>query len=145
MSKKALIAIGVMGLIYGGPALAASSLICAAYVYCSNSTHCDMTGDMADKMYLADVLVQNGTKELPFKSAQSENGESQCYYGNNNLNWPSHVTFFSDASVKIYPQPGNDTDWMVNKEDEYGSCFNDKGGNSSSTKCPFSTTPFFKL
>lgn len=140
--KKALFAIGVMGLIYGGPALAASSLICAAYIYCSNTTHCDMTGDMADKMYLGNILIQNNTKILPFIGAQSENGETQCQYNNRGFNWPSYATFFSDAGIKIYPQPGNTTDWSVSKEDELGMCPVGQDIDGKPEKCPLSPQPF---
>lgn len=134
--KKTVVAIGVLGLLYGGEVLAAgamlSTLYCAQWIHCDNSTSCHMTGDMSSRTYLdVPAKLQNNTRALPFISASATNikkGEFECNYATQG-NWPSYGTFFSTAKTRLQPLVSNVTNWFVNNDNQ-GQC----GG--SAKDCP---------
>ena len=141
MNKK-MIAIGILGLMFGTPAaLAASAFIltmyCAQTVVCQNGTieSCKMYGgNVSDLMYLNGGTIQNNTRVLPFEMAMATNpylGEASCSYGTQG-NWPSNLLFFSIAGARMFPT--NATTWLG------ASCL-----SSVAEDCPFSDTPTFKM
>lgn len=140
--RKTVIGLGAIGLICANPAFAASALFCAAYVYCNNATHCNMGGDMSELMYSEGSNAQNGTKIIPFSSANSNSvskGQSSCAYYLNG-NWPSFATFFTLGNVELYPQyQGVENNWNIDGDEAQCAGFN--GNPSNATLCPFIAPP----
>lgn len=118
--KKTLFAVGALALIVNAPtvlgaaAVSMTMLYAASYVTCSNTTHCNMNGDMASKMYNVGSSLHNDTRILPFLSASANSirlGQVGVQYMTDG-NWPSGAEFLSNGDVKLYPVISNDTKWQ---------------------------------
>lgn len=143
--KKAMIACGVMGLMYGGSALAAGSLICAAYAFCNaTSQECNMVGEINNSFYRYQTyFYENISFFASFTDASSQDissGEVLCNFVNKNDS--SFAAFQSRANIKLYPDTTAKNKWIIDDDSAICSSNNESVSNDD---CPLTTNSSLKL
>lgn len=141
--KKSIIAVGLMGLMFGGEvAIAASicitAIYCAKFIFCRDPSNCEMPGEMGKLMSAQVKNVYKNNTFLFWEEAFYKGGggnPSGCNYGGRDFP-ESSVAFFSNPRVNLYPIYNNSR-WMASGME--ANCAADFRNANNATECPFTT------